>query len=276
MTSIPFTETEASICAAARIIEEDKTYWVGGSGLGRYAILLAMKVYTPNLIHITEEGCLGPQPVVPLDAFMGLASAKANYRALGWSYMNTCGSHASIGAIDYGMISALQIDPYGNFNTSFIGGDYYHPIRRFGGAGGANEIASLVWRTIIMTELDKRKFVKKVDFITSPGYLDGSPRAREKAGLPAGTGPYRVFTPQATFGYDEKTHYMKLLAMAKWVTLKDILANMEFEPIIPDKIETIEPPTEEELMVLRGQLDPTGRAIGEGKWIDLSTTSESK
>lgn len=144
MTSIPFTETEASICMAARFIEEDKTYWVGGSGLSRYAILLAMQLYTPNLIHITEEGCLGPQPAVPLDAFMGLATAKANYRALGWSYMNTCSAHASVGLIDYGMISALQIDPYGNFNTSFIGGDYYHPIRRFGGPAAPTRLPR--WR----------------------------------------------------------------------------------------------------------------------------------
>jgi glutaconate CoA-transferase subunit B len=265
-----FTETEASICFASRLIEEDKTYWVGGSGLGRYAILLAMKLYTPNLIHITEEGCLGPQPDVPLEAFMGLATAKANYRALGWSYMNTCNAHAAMGLIDYGVISALQIDPYGNFNTSFIGGDYYHPSRRFGGAGGANEIASLVWRTIIMTELDKRKFVKKTDFITSPGYLDGSPHARERAGLPSETGPYRVITPQAVFGYDEKTHYMKLLAIPEWITVDEVLKNMDFEPIIPDIVKKLEPPSEEELIILRAELDPSGRAIGEGKWINLN------
>jgi glutaconate CoA-transferase subunit B len=266
-----FTEAEASVCIAARFIEEDKTYWVGGSGLSRFAILLAMKLYTPKLVHITEDGCIGPQPMVPLEAFMGLATARADYRGLGWSYTNTICAHASVGAVDYGMISALQIDPYGNFNTSFLGGDYYHPSRRFGGAGGANEIASLVWRTVVMTELDKRKFVKKPDFITSPGYLDGSPHAREKAGLPADTGPYRVFTPGAVFGYDEKTHYMKLLAIAQWVTVDDVLENMDFEPIVPDNIEKLEPPREDELAVLRTHLDPSGRVIGEGKWIDLST-----
>ncbi len=265
-----FTEAEASICVASRFIEDGKTYWVGGSGLSRYAILLAMKLYTPNVIHITEEGCLGPQPMVPLDAFMGLASAKANYRALCWSYMNTACAHAAVGLIDYGMVSTLQIDPYGNFNTSFLGGDYYHPNRRFGGAGGANEIASLVWRTVIMTELDKRKFVKKMDFISSPGYLDGAPHARERVGLPPGTGPYRVFTPQAVFGYDEETHYMKLLAIAEWVTVEDVLSKMGFEPIIPDTIEKLEPPREEELVALRTQIDPAGRGIGEGEWIDLS------
>lgn len=270
-----FTETEASICVAARLIEEDKTYWVGGSGLGRYAILLAMQLYTPDLIHITEEGCLGPQPSEPLEAFMGLASARANYRAFCWTYMNSCATHASVGLVDYGLISALQIDPFGNFNTSFIGGDYYHPNRRFGGAGGANEIASLVWRTMVITDLDERKFVKKVDFITSPGYLDGSPHARERAGMPPGTGPYRVFTPQAVFGYDEETHYMKLLAIAEWITVEDILNNMGFEPIVPDNVETLEPPREEELFALRSQLDPTGRVIGQGKWIDLSENNSS-
>jgi len=265
-----FTETEASICIASRLIEEDKTYWVGGSGLGRYAILLAMKLYTPKLVHITEDGCIGPEPVNPLDAFMGMATAKANYRSLQWSTMNTCGAHASTGLIDYGLIAALQIDPYGNFNTSYIGGTYYHPQRRFGGAGGANEIASLAWRTIVMTDLDKRKFVKKLEFITSPGYLDGSHQARERAGMPRGTGPYRVFTPKAIFGYDETTHYMKLLAVPEWVTVEEVVQNMGFEPLLAEKVETLEPPTEEELLILRTELDPAGRAIGEGKWIELS------
>ena len=137
-------------------------------------------------------------------------SAKANYRATAWTSMNTVCSHASLGLFDYGILESLQIDPYGNINSSFLGGDYYHPERRFGGAGGANEIASMCWRTIIHTDQEKRKFVKKVDFISSPGYLDGLSGARERAGLPAGTGPYRVITPEAGFGYDEETRYMKL------------------------------------------------------------------
>lgn len=99
--------------------------------------------------------------------------------------------------------------------------------------------------------------------------MDGSPEARERAELPAGTGPYHVITPQALFGCDEETYYMKLLAIAQWVTVQDVLETMDFEPIVPDKVEKLNPPTEEELLVLRVEVDPRGQTIGEGRWIEL-------
>ena len=89
--------------------------------------------------------------------------------------MNHVFAQASQGFIDYGMLGALQIDPYGNINSSYIGGTYEQPGRRFAGAGGANGIASLCWRTIFVMMQEKRRFVPKLDFVTSPGYLDGSP-----------------------------------------------------------------------------------------------------
>ncbi|MCX7959126.1 MAG: 3-oxoacid CoA-transferase, partial [Deltaproteobacteria bacterium] len=85
------------------------------------------------------------------------------------------------------------IDMYGNLNSSMIGTDYDRPKVRFPGSGGANDLASLTWRTMVITPQDSRRFVEKVDFITSPGYLSGK-GAREKAGLPKGSGPYKVIT----------------------------------------------------------------------------------
>lgn len=266
-----FTEAEASICVTARMVraDGDKSYWVGGGGTPLASTTLAQKLYVPNLTVVLEDGVVSPQPAVPLDPLMVFVSARANYRAAAWTSMNTVCSHAQLGLFDYGVLLTLQTDPYGNINSSMLGGTFKQPQRRYGGAGGANEIASMCWRTIIHTTQEKRKFVKKMDFITSPGYLDGAPNAREKAGLPADTGPYRVVTPEAVFGFDEKTHYMTLLAIAEWVEVKDVLAKMDFEPILAQKIERLEPPHEEELEVLRTQVDPRGGTIGEGKWINL-------
>jgi glutaconate CoA-transferase subunit B len=78
-----------------------------------------------------------------------------------------------------------------------------------------------------------------------------------------------VVTPEAVFGYDEKTRYMKLLAIAQWVKVEDVLERMDFEPMMAPKIGRVEPPTDEELEVLRTQIDPRGQTIGEGKWIHL-------
>jgi len=264
-----FSEIESMLCTCANLVEEDRVYWVGGGGYPLQSVFLAQKHHAPDVTIITEDGGIGPRPAIPLDPMMAMVSAKSGYKALAWTNMNTVCTHASLGLVDYAILQTLQVDPWGNINSSFLGTDYFHPERRYGGSGGANEMASLCWRTILMTMQEKRKFVKQVDFISSPGYIDGSPNAREKVGLPPGTGPYRLLTPEAMFGYDEKTHYMKLLATAQWVTVDEVLEKMDFEPLVADNVEKLKLPTEEQLLTLRTLIDPTGNTIGAGKWIEL-------
>ena len=175
--------------------------------------------------------------------------------------MNQMFAHACLGFIDYGFLGAAQIDPYGNINSTVIGEEHSKPRRRFPGSGGANDVASFCWRTIIIMRHEKERFVAKIDFVTSPGYLYG-PGAREKAGLPRGTGPYRVITSMGIFGFHEKNKYMKLLAIAPGYTTEDILNNMGFEPLVAETVEELEPPTAEELRLLREEIDPERAIIG--------------
>ena len=84
-----------------------------------------------------------------------------------------------------------------------IGSDYQQPKVRLPGSGGANDLASFCWRIMVVTNHDRRRFVEKLDFLTTPGYLTG-PGAREAAGLPPGTGPYRVITDLAIMGYPSR------------------------------------------------------------------------
>jgi glutaconate CoA-transferase subunit B len=107
---------------------------------------------------------------------------------------------------------------------------------------------------------DKRRFIEKVDFITTPGYLTG-PGAREAAGLPPGTGPYRVVTDLALMGFDDKTKRMKLLTLNPGVSLEQVKENTGFKLVMPEKVEANEPPTDEELRILREEIDPTGLYI---------------
>jgi glutaconate CoA-transferase subunit B len=109
--------------------------------------------------------------------------------------------------------------------------------------------------------------VPKLDFITSPGYLDGSPQAREKAGLPAQTGPYHVVTPMALFDFDEQMHRMRLIATTPTVKVEEVLAEMAFEPLIAPTTEEMVPPTPDELTWLREHIDPDRLVIGKGKTI---------
>lgn len=267
-STVSFTDIEATICHIAHIIEEDKLYFVQMAGAPLMALLLAKALRAHDVGYVVEEGAVAPKPNFPLPRMM-LGASNSHYRAVQWTSMNTVGAHAALGFMDYGLLAALQIDRFGNFNSSFIGGTYDKPERRFGGPGGANEIASQCWRTLIMTKQQKRKFLNKVDFVSSPGYLDGTPGARERAGLPAGTGPYRVLTQHAMFGFDDATHQMRLLGLAPWATLESVLAEMDFEPLVADKLEAMLVPSEEELNMIRADIDPGGLSTGRGEWFTI-------
>jgi glutaconate CoA-transferase subunit B len=145
---------------------------------------------------------------------------------------------------------------YGNLNSTVIG-DHDHPKVRLPGSGGANDVGSACWRTIAIMIHDKRRFMEKIDFLTTPGYL-GGPGAREAAGLPANTGPYRVVTNLCTLGYDEKSKRMKLLSLNPGVTVEDVIENTGFELLMADEITHNGPPTAEELKILRTEVDPDG------------------
>ncbi len=255
---IEFTDTEFMICAAARLLEDRKTVFVGW-GMPQLVAMLAERLYTPDLVQIFEFGAIGPQSLLPF--VRGTMGGPSNvYRSLQWSNMNWAFAYAGTGYVDYGMIGAAQIDTFGNVNSTLLGGTYERPTRRFPGSGGGNEVASLCWRTILVMKHEPRRFVERLDFMTSPGYLDG-PGGREKAGLPRGTGPWRVVTSKALFGFDEETKRLTLLGVLKGLSVPEVLDGMEFRPLATGLVEEIAPPADEELRVLREQIDPSGIVI---------------
>jgi glutaconate CoA-transferase subunit B len=191
---------------------------------------------------------------------ISVGDSRTFHKALVATSMNDVMSTAQSGYMDYSFLGAAQIDMYGNINTTVIG-SHDKPKARLPGSGGANDAGSLAWRTIILMQQDTRRFVEKIDFVTTPGYLSG-PGAREKAGLPSGTGPYRVITQLGIMGFDEKTKRMMLIAVHSGVTVDQVKANTGFELIIPNKITTTIPPTEKELRILRTEIDPAGIVLG--------------
>jgi glutaconate CoA-transferase subunit B len=108
---------------------------------------------------------------------------------------------------------------------------------------------------------DKIRFVNKLDFLTTPGYLTG-PGAREKAGLPRGTGPYRVITQLGVLGFDEETKAMKLLSVHPGVSVEDVVSNTSFQLVVPTDVGVTQAPSPEELRLLREEIDPAGVVIG--------------
>jgi glutaconate CoA-transferase subunit B len=250
-----YTATELMATVASRLLEDGKSAFVG-TGLPIIAGMLAQRTHAPNLLIIFEAGGVGPKvPILPIS----VGESRTFHQAVAATSMHDVMSWSQAGYVDYGFLGAAMIDMYGNINTTVIG-EHAHPKARLPGSGGANDVGSFSWRTIIIMRQEKRRFMKRIDFVTTPGYLTG-PGAREKAGLPAGTGPARVITQLGLYGFDENTKRVKLLAVHPGVNIGQIQENSEFEILMPESVETTQPPTEEQLRILR-EIDPMGIAIG--------------
>jgi glutaconate CoA-transferase subunit B len=251
MATPNYNPTELMICLAARQIPDGVTAFIG-TGIPMLAASLAQKMHAPNLIPIFEFGGTG---AILKRLPRAVGEGRTFHRGLVASGICDIMETAARGFIDYGFLGGAQIDPYGNLNSTIIGPQHHPPKVRLPGSGGANDVGSLCWRTIIIIRHDKLRFVPQVDFITTPGYLTG-PGAREAAGLPSGTGPHRVVSTLALLDFDEETKRMRLLATNPGVTVEQVIENTGFELIIPPNVGQNEPPTEEELRILREEVDP--------------------
>lgn len=256
VSATEYNQSELLTCIASRLLENNKSVFVG-TGLPMIASMLAQKTHAPGLLIIFEAGGIGPQiPQLPIS----VGDSRTFYRAVAASSMTDVMSMSLAGYTDYGFLGAAQIDMYGNINTTVIG-DHDMPVTRLPGSGGANDVGSSCHRTIIIMRQSKRSFVPKVDFLTTPGYLTG-PGAREKAGLPEGSGPYRLITQLAVYGFDEETKRVKLLSLSPGATVEQVKGNSQFDIIAPEHIETSPPPTEDELRLLRTEIDPARMVLG--------------
>ncbi len=248
---------ELMICVAARYLEDGKTVAVG-TGAPCAAAMLAQKTGAPDLVVLFEAG--GVAPLLP-EMPISVGDSRTFYRAVMAAGMVDTMTTCARGQVDYAFLGGAQIDKYGNINSTCIG-DYEKPKVRFPGSGGANDFASLCWRTMIMTVHSTTRFVEKCDFITSPGFLTGD-GAREAAGLPEG-GPYKIVTDLGVMGFDEATKAMMIDALHPGVDVATVRQATGFELIVPDAIGRTEPPTAEELRILRDEVDPLRLVIGRG------------
>jgi acyl CoA:acetate/3-ketoacid CoA transferase beta subunit len=252
-----FNLKELMICAAAHQLEDNKIAVIG-VGMPLAAAMLAQRTTAPNLIIMFEAGSSAPiLEKLPLS----VGGSYTQTHAISHSSMFEIMEAAQRGIVDYTFLGGAQIDMYGNINSTAIGEDYFHPRVRLPGSGGANDFASLCWKTLSIVPHDRRKFVRRVDFITSPGYIDG-PGAREAAGLPPGTGPYKVISTLAVMGFDERTKRMKVESLHPGVSRQEVVENTGFELLFADPLLYTPEPTDEELEILRRQVDPQGMIIG--------------
>ncbi|MHB1006694.1 MAG: CoA-transferase subunit beta [Chloroflexota bacterium] len=252
-----YTKMEMMICAAARELEDGSAVVVG-TGAPCAAAMLAQRLWAPNLLILFEAGGIGPLlPTMPIS----VGDSRTFHRAIMASTMTEAMEMCQRGSVDYAFLGAGQIDAHGNINSTLIGGDHRHPAVRFPGSGGANDLASLCRRTIVMTPQDRRRFTETLDFLTTPGYLSGK-GAREAAGLPPGTGPYRVITDLGVIGFDGETCRMRVLSLHAGVTRELARERTGFPLRFAEPLGETPPPSVEEVRVLREEVDPYRYVIG--------------
>lgn len=252
-----YNTMEIMICSAARELEDGASVGVG-TGVPCAAAMLAQKTHAPNLMIVFEAGGVAPMlPEMPIS----VGDSRTFYKAVMASGMVQIMETCARGTVDYTFLGGAQIDMYGNLNSTLVGTEYNKPKVRLPGSGGANDFASFCWRTMVVTPQDSRRFVEKCDFITTPGWLEGGD-SRDKTGLPKGCGPYRIITNMALMDFEPESKRMRIISINPGYSEKDVQEKCGFELLKAAEITETSPPTDEELRVLRDEVDPYRIVIG--------------
>jgi glutaconate CoA-transferase subunit B len=249
---VSYSKSELMIAASARLLGGVSNCFVG-VGLPNIVCNLAQRTVAPELQLVYESGVFGARPErLPLsigDPTLATGSTAVT------SMFELFAFYLQAGLIDVAFLGGAQIDRHGNLNTTVIG-DYEHPKVRLPGSGGACEIAIHARRILVIMRQAQRSFVERLDFRTSPGH-SGDPAHDADRGW-HGSGPTNVVTDLATYGFDAETGEMLLHTLHPGVSVDDVRSSMGWEPKISDDLDETAAPTDEELRLIREELDPGG------------------
>ncbi len=252
-----YSSSELLTINAAHLLRDGDVVFVG-VGLPNLACNLARRTHAPNLVMIYEAGVIGAQPArLPLS--IGDPTLVSGALAVCGMY-DIFAFYLQRGNVDVGFLGGAQIDRFGNINATVIGG-YESPKVRLPGSGGSMEISAWANRCYILTPHQKRRFPEKVDFRTSAGFLGG--RGEREAAKLRGKGPQAIVTDLGILEPDENGELV-LTALHPGATLEQARANTGWELKAAAEIRSTAPPSEDELRILREDLDPNGIYIKAG------------
>lgn len=249
--TLEFTTNDQMISAASHLIRNDDAAYVG-VGLPMFAALLAKRTHAPDYTIVIENGIMRTEE---FELPGGTDTLGTQYHADKLAGLNFISYLGQSGFINLGFIGAGQIDRFGNVNDTVVG-DYYNPVHRFPGSGGANDVMSFCDRTCIILNQSKRRFPESVDFVTCPGYFDGKPGRREEVGIRPGTGPVAVVSDLGCYEFIDGEMVLKSVHTACGVTLEKVRAETGWELKLSPDFSDTPVPTEEELRVLRETAAP--------------------
>jgi glutaconate CoA-transferase subunit B len=246
-----YIKPELMACCGAREIRDGDVVIVG-TGFPTMSANIAKYTHAPRATMMQESGVYDARPARPALS-VGDACLNPGAAMIG-GLTDVMGMFLQGGWIDVGFLAGSQVDKYGNINTTAIG-PYDKPKSRLPGSGGANPIGSLAKRILIIALHDKRRLSERVDFITTPGYIDG-PGSREKWGLPPDTGPSAIITNKGVLRFDSETREAFLATYHPGSTVEEICSLTPWGLKVAHDVHETEPPTAEELRVMREILDP--------------------
>ena len=245
-----YTLTELMAVTAAREIDDGEVVFAG-TGLPMLGAMLAQRTHAPNCCIIFEAGTVASQlahlPMSVGDPRVMRGAAMAAGLSEVFTYV------LQAGRVDVGFLSGAQIDGFGNINSTCIGADPRHPKVRFPGSGGSCDIACLAKRTVIIALHEKRRFPRRVDYVTSPGWLDGGDSRRD-AGLIRG-GPSVVVTTKGVMRFRSDTKLMYLANYHPGLTAQAVADETGF-PLDTTAATETPMPSAAELCILREIVDP--------------------
>jgi glutaconate CoA-transferase subunit B len=244
-----YTPSQLMVCAAAREIADGEVVFVG-MRLPLLGFLLAKATHAPNAVGVYELGVIrdavSPEPILTMGDLPNL------HRATWLADTGDIMALLQNGAVDVSFIGGAQIDRFGNLNTNYTGGGSRRATR-LPGSGGACDLACLAKRHIIIMAHERRRFVPRVDYITSPGFGDG-PGWRQNAGLPQG-GPAAVITTLGILRFDPQTCEMVLSSLHPGVMIEDVKANTGWQVSTASRLDQTPAPTDQELAAVES-FDP--------------------
>jgi glutaconate CoA-transferase subunit B len=245
-----YSESELLSVLSARELKDGQVVFAG-IGIPLLAAVLAQRSHCPGLTILFEGGVVGAaiEPGRLPPSTNDQRGARRANMVLGSSEVLLLMQR---GYVDVGFMGGAQIDQYGNLNSSLIDRPDGNPAIRLPGSGGGNDIASLT-RLIVSIKHEKRRFVEKVDFVTSPGWLRGR-NQRSENGLSEG-GAFRVITDLAVLGFDEESKRMTVRALNPGISRQKVQDHTGFELLFDPDLTITAPPTADELRLLRS-LDP--------------------
>jgi glutaconate CoA-transferase subunit B len=242
--------TELMAVTAAREIRDAEVVFAG-TGLPMLATMLAQRTHAPDCVIVFEAGAVDPRLLhLPMSVGDSRTLADAAQAAGLFEIFNYV---LQGGRVDVGFLGSAQIDRYGNLNSTRIGADRQRPAVRLPGSGGSADVAALARRTIVIARHERRRFPERVDYRTSPGWIDGG-ETRRATGIYGG-GPAAVVTTMGVIRYRETTREPYLASYHPGLTAQQVQDETGFALDLADAQET-QMPGKEELEILRREIDP--------------------